>query len=141
MKIMNCICRILKNKPVICGIIALIICSIPGSPAAAGKISLTEADNRRAVEINAGDDLEVILTGNPTTGYVWESVEADQVILPSRGGYKYTPASAMVGSAGQFVFSFRAAAAGETPLRIVYRRPFEKSAAPLKFFEVLVRIK
>lgn len=138
---MNCIGRILKNKPVICGIIAVIICSIPGSPAAAEKISLTEADNRRKVEINTGDDLEVTLTGNPTTGYIWESVEFDKAILPSQGGYKYTPASPMVGSGGQFVFAFRAAAAGQTPLLIVYRRPFEKSAAPIKFFEVLVRIK
>jgi predicted secreted protein len=46
-----------------------------------------------------------------------------------------------VGSGGTFIFTFEAAAPGEAALRLIYRRPFEKKAAPAEIFEVTVVVK
>ena len=89
-----------------------------------------------------GDTLEIILEGNPTTGYIWEKAEGDNAILFPHGDYKYTSAKTLlVGSGGKFVFTFQGAAPGKTKLHIIYHRTFEKNVAPVKSFEVMVIVK
>ncbi|MEQ1558122.1 MAG: protease inhibitor I42 family protein [Methyloglobulus sp.] len=48
----------------------------------AGEVmKLTENDSGKTIELKVGDDLEVVLAGNPTTGYVWEVSSLDSTIL------------------------------------------------------------
>ena len=42
-----------------------------GTALAGESMKLSENDSGKTVEILVGDELEVILPGNPTTGYVW----------------------------------------------------------------------
>jgi inhibitor of cysteine peptidase len=138
MKIINYIYQLTKNRAVVSGIIAIIVCWSLTFPVYAEKISLTPLAYQTNIKMNVGDNLEIALEGNPTTGYVWEKVEGDNTILFPQGDYEYTPAKPLVGSGGKFVFNFLAAAAGKTKLRIIYHRTFEKNVAPAKSFEVTV---
>jgi len=142
MKTIDYVYRMAKNKAVLSGIMAVMVCGILALPARAEKISLTELDHECAVEMKTGDKLEITLDGNPTTGYIWEKVEGDTATLAQQGDYKYTPAKPLlVGSGGNFVFSFQGATSGKTKLRFIYHRTFEKNVAPVKSFEVMVIVK
>ena len=45
------------------------------------SMKLTENDSGKTIEVRVDDELEVILPGNPTTGYVWEVSSLDSSIL------------------------------------------------------------
>jgi inhibitor of cysteine peptidase len=119
----------------------LLIFSLLPVYANAEKISLEQSTCPREVTLKTGDELELTLPGNPTTGYTWEKVAGDDKILVQQGDYKYTPDTKLIGSGGKFVFSFKAVAAGETVLRFQYQRTFEKNIPPVKIFEAIVIVK
>ena len=113
--------------------------------AANGPAKVTEADNGKTVTIKVGDDLQVILGGNPTTGYAWTAslTDADKAILRQQGDPLYVQQSAdstIVGSGGTFTFAFKAAVTGQVTLKFSYARPWE-SVQPLQTFSVTVIVK
>jgi predicted secreted protein len=138
MKILNYIYRIMSNKASISGIIFVTVCWISTFPAQAEKISLKESAHQHIIKMKTGDNLEIILEGNPTTGYIWEKVEGDNTVLSLQGNYKFTPARQLAGSGGKFVFTFLGAAPGKTKLHLIYHRTFEKGAVPAKSFAIIV---
>jgi inhibitor of cysteine peptidase len=114
--------------------------------AAAAKLALTEADNGKSYTVKVGDTISVVLAGNPTTGYLWESAMAEEVspLLTLNGGEAtYTPDNVgtnVVGSGGKYTFIFTAAAAGQVELKLKYWRSFEAQAEPLQTFGVTITI-
>ena len=77
-----------------------------------GPVKLTEADNGRAVTVKAGEDVQVILNGNPTTGYTWTSTVSDNAVLQQQGEPIYAQGNtdpSIVGAGGTFTFTFKAA--------------------------------
>lgn len=107
----------------------------------AEKVSLTESSAQSTVNLSAGDDLVITLTGNPTTGYIWEKVKGSKKMLQQQGDYQYTTSGSQVGAGGIFIFSFKAAVPGTTKLRLIYHRPFEKNVKPLRTNDVTVIIR
>ena len=105
------------------------------------SVQLSEEDLSRTVEIGVGDILEVVLKGNPTTGYIWDRVSPDKGILKQVGKTKFKPDRKARGSGGKIMMRFQAAEAGKTSLKLIYHRPFEKNRAPIKTFEVRVTVK
>ena len=101
---------------------------------------LTEADAGGTVELRTGDRLSVSLTGNPTTGYSWELAAVDRHVLAPVDEPSYQASSAAIGAGGMFAFEFEATATGRTELRLVYRRPWEKSRPPAQSFTVSVTV-
>ena len=93
--------------------------------------------------MNTGDNLEIVLKANPTTGYKWEVASVDSSIL-SKTGTEYRPdvvPKGIVGSGGTSMNRFRAIKIGKTFLKLIYRRPFEKNVPPVKTFEITVVVK
>jgi inhibitor of cysteine peptidase len=107
----------------------------------AEKISLTESSPQSTVNLVVGDDLVITLTGNPTTGYIWEKVKSSKKIIRQDGDYQYTPNSNLLGAGGTFIFSFKASVPGTTKLRLIYHRPFEKNVKPSRTYDVNVIIR
>jgi inhibitor of cysteine peptidase len=110
------------------------------SPAASPR-QLTEADAGRLVELRVGDKLVITLPGNPTTGFQWKVAAGDPAIVRPSGGPEFEPAGRGMGSAGKLTLRFDAAGAGQTGLKLIYHRPFEKDTPPAKTFEVTVNVK
>jgi inhibitor of cysteine peptidase len=95
------------------------------------------------VSLAPGEILVLELHSNPTTGYSWQILEVDDLLLRSTGEPEYRPdsnAQELVGSGGTEVFRFEAVASGETTLALGYARPWEKSEQPLETFTVRVLI-
>jgi inhibitor of cysteine peptidase len=109
-----------------------------GIPEATARLS--EEDAGSTVELRVGDTLEVVLDGNPTTGFLWETAAVDASVLKQLGEPEFEPDTALIGSGGKFTFRFEAAASGQTLLKLVYHRPWEKDIPPEKTFEVNVTV-
>lgn len=114
------------------------------SPDKAMLPSITEADQGHTITLSVGQPLDIKLAGNPTTGYQWELSKTDVALLPlvSSSYVRDTSPAAMVGVGGHYLFRFKAAAPGEVPLSLTYRRPWLKEKEEgEKVFTVDVRIK
>jgi len=111
------------------------------NPFVKGPVKLTETDAGSTVEMNVGDMLEVLLEGNPTTGYDWEMASGDAAVLEQLGASTYKADSDLMGAGGQVTLRFKAVAAGQTTLQLVYHRPWETDEPPAQTFEVSVIVK
>jgi predicted secreted protein len=129
--------KIILNCAII--IFALILSNI-GNSMAGQIMKLSENDSGKSVEIHVGDELEVILPGNPTTGYVWEVSSLDSSIL-MLGKAEFIANNKSIGSGGMEIIKFHAIAAGTSSVSLIYHRSFELNIPPLKTFEMTVIIK
>ncbi len=99
-------------------------------------------DDGREMQLKKAQTLVVTLEGNPTTGYSWEVAEPlDEQVLRQVGEPEFKPESDLVGAGGVQILRFEAVNAGQTTLKLVYRRPWEKDVEPLETYsiEVVVR--
>jgi len=112
-------------------------CSTSVSPEKS-TMQLSEADAGRQVELHVGDILELTLPVNPTTGYQWETSDLDSAILRPVGEQTFEPSSNAVGSGGEVTLRFEAIGTGQTALKLILRRPFEKDVSPIQMFEAIV---
>lgn len=119
--------------------LATLILDACGPPATA-TMRLREQDAGRTVQLQLGQRLEIVLPGNPTTGYQWEPTIADNSILRTVGEPVFKPDTSALGSGGQVTTTFEAVAVGQTMVTLVYHRSFEAGTPPLKTFAVTVTV-
>jgi inhibitor of cysteine peptidase len=134
-------------------LVVVIVGSVVASAGCGGKagangasVKLTDADNGKSVTVKVGDTVEVVLTGNPTTGYSWTASVGgkDAAAVKQQGIAVYAQQNtnpSVVGAGGTFTFTFKAAAAGQATLTFDYARPFDKGTPPIKTFTVTVTVK
>jgi inhibitor of cysteine peptidase len=104
-------------------------------------LELDESDNGGTVTLQVGDTVEVVLKGNPTTGFGWmaDITEEDAGIIQQVGEPTYVSDSDLIGSGGTYTFTFKALKAGEAVLKLVYRRSWETDP-PIQTFSVTVNV-
>ncbi len=102
---------------------------------------IRQTDMGETVQMEPGETLTVILEGNLTTGYSWEVVEADPTVLKPVGEPEYISESELLGSGGEFRFSFFAVNSGQTDLKIIYHRLWEEDVVPLEVFEIPIVVR
>jgi inhibitor of cysteine peptidase len=109
---------------------------------AAPATTVTEQDNGRDIDLNAGDTLIVTLPSNPSTGYSWTVAgEPAPLKLQKSTFHKKTADSKVVGASGTSLLRFAATSSGIANLTLVYRRSWEYNAPPLKTFSVRVNVR
>jgi predicted secreted protein len=101
-------------------------------------LRLTQADSGSTVTLHLGDTLEIVLPGNPSTGYTWEVKPGSESLLKQKGEPEFTPDSKALGSGGRTTIRFDVVAAGKTPLALIYHRTFEPDRPPLRNFGIRV---
>jgi len=119
----------------------IIFLAVSLSVSAPVSVKLREKDLGTTVKMSVGDVFEVVLKGNPTTGYIWCVASPDKGILKQIGETKFEPDRNARGSGGNITLRFEAAKVGKISLRLIYHRPFEKNRPPIKTFEVKVTVK
>jgi len=62
---------------------------------------LTEADQGRTVELRVGESFQVVLSGNPTTGYTWGLQNFDGKTIRLTGEPVHIADSPMIGANGK----------------------------------------
>ena len=104
-------------------------------------VKLAGGDSGGKTELVLGQTLEVALAGNPTTGYRWEWRDDGEGVLKQQGEKQFVVDSAAIGAAGVMTMRFKAAAVGQTELKLVYRRSFEKGVPPIETYRVQVTVR
>lgn len=103
-------------------------------------IQLTEANKGQVVHIQLADQVRITLPSNPSTGFLWENVSAQDSIMIQDGQPLYLahPVSkGLVGGGGTHTFCFKAVATGRGEIKLIYRRPWAKQEA-VDLFQVTV---
>lgn len=103
-------------------------------------LALTEEQNGGTVALMVGDLVRVQLEGNPTTGFTWETENLDANLFEPIGEPEFTRNNNLVGGGGVFIFTFKTLKAGNTHLRLIYHRTFEKDTPPAQIFDVTADI-
>lgn len=109
----------------------------PGNP----HMTLGDSDNGRTLTVAPATVITVMLEGNPTTGYSWESSISDPAVLKQTNVAEFKPSSGAIGAGGTFTFQFQAQSAGKTDVTLLYRRSWETGVAPLKTYHVTVEVR
>jgi inhibitor of cysteine peptidase len=117
------------------------VCALFLSGCLPRTVTLTPEDSGRDIRLRVGDKIVVVLGSNPTTGYMWQAGEYDREVLRQTGDVEYEPSSSVPGGSGTDTLTFEAVGEGETTLDVIYRRPWEKSAAPAEIFTVQVEVR
>ncbi|MBN8248000.1 MAG: protease inhibitor I42 family protein [Verrucomicrobia bacterium] len=110
--------------------------------------SVTETDNGTTIALGRHDVLEVILPGNPSTGYSWQTVQLNSWVLAPLRRPVFTPPSAStgtndtprVGAGGSFRMTYEVVGAGTSPLELSYTRPWEPETNPNQTFKITVNV-
>ena len=104
-------------------------------------LAVDETENGGTMTVRTGDIIQVVLKGNPTTGYSWTAAlaDGDTAILEQLGDPSYVPDSNLIGAGGTFTFRFKALKAGQAVLKLVYTRPWE-SVPALQTFSMTVKV-
>ena len=103
------------------------------------EIKASIADDGREMQLKKGQTLLVTLEGNPTTGYSWEVAEPlDEQVLRQAGEAEFKAESEALGAGGVQILRFEAVNAGQTTLKLVYNRPWEKGVEPLETYSIQV---
>lgn len=104
------------------------------------EMILNMDNNGETVILKVEQMLYIHLSGNPTTGYVWETTELDPAVVRMLGEGEYSAAGKEIGGGGEYSFSFQAAAPGETTLTMAYHRDFEEDESPKRTFSINVLV-
>lgn len=93
-------------------------------------IPVDEKKKGENIDLVVGDEVEISLQGNPTTGYEWmiDRLDAKTLSLVNEPEYKSTGDA--LGSGGQYIIRIKTVAPGDTTIRLVYRRSFDKKEVP-----------
>jgi len=127
----------------------LLILSLAGCSRASSKtiqpddVQLTDTNNGGQVTVKAGQTINLRLEANPSTGFGWEVNQIDTTLLVQKGDKTYAPASQIkpvAGGGGWEYFRFAVQQKGETTLKLIYHRSWEKGVEPAKTFDVKIQI-
>ncbi len=93
-----------------------------------------QRDSGSEVAVEVGDEIEVHLDSNPTTGYGWVVTAQPEVIKLLSNGFQ-APDTDLVGAGGVDVFVFEATSSGSGELRLEYVRSFDDPPVPAEVVE------
>ena len=97
------------------------------------------ADNTD-VALAVGEELEITLGENPSTGFRWELLSPGEPQCALVAHNFEPPSPAVPGRGGRHHWRFKAASAGSGKIEMVYRRPMERDQAPARTFKLSVRV-
>jgi predicted secreted protein len=103
-------------------------------------LQIDEASNGRTVELHAGQQLEIRLAENRTTGFQWTLV-SDGKPACTQVSHSYESSNGPPGAGGTAHWLWEAATGGAGTIQLAYRRKWEAEKPPIRTFKVQVRFK
>jgi inhibitor of cysteine peptidase len=96
------------------------------------KSTLKISDPQQPIVVGTGEEFNIVLESNPTTGYHWDIVgELDRNVVEFvKSEYTSTSDPNLVGGGGVEVWTFKAVSAGETQVTLGYYPPSNDPVDP-----------
>ena len=89
------------------------------------------------LEVKLGSQFLIELPSNRTTGYEWEAYYDEALLELSASKYEHD--SERPGSGGTESFRFKASRKGRALIKMLYKRPWEETAAREILYEVTIK--
>lgn len=104
----------------------------------ANGLYFSDLDNGRLVTPKPGDSISISLESNPTTGYSWYVLEANDSVVSQIGEVDYkSDGTYSEGAGGIETYNFTIVGEGDTTLKLGYLRPWE-DAPPIETFTIQI---
>jgi inhibitor of cysteine peptidase len=100
---------------------------------------IEQRDSGSEVSVEVGDEFEVRLESNPTTGYGWVVAAQPDVVDLLTSDFE-APDTELVGAGGVEVLVFEAMAPGSGELRLEYVRSFDDPPVPAEAVEYQLQV-
>jgi inhibitor of cysteine peptidase len=101
----------------------------------------SESSNGQEIQLQPGQEFEVRLGENPTTGFRWKLVADAAPACKALEDVYESPASGVHGQEGLHFWRFAAMQAGYGTIELVYRRSWESEEHAARRFTLEVRVK
>jgi inhibitor of cysteine peptidase len=124
---------------IILGLICLIEVSCRKANESHDMLHIDRASNNTEQTVTVGQQIEVSLTENPTTGFRWELESNGNPVLDLVND-AFDSAPGGVGKAGVRTWRFNAVREGTGSIVLMYRRSFERSNPPAEVFRFTVHV-
>ncbi len=100
-------------------------------------INLTESDNGRTIKASQEDKVNVYLSTNPSTGFLWESKDISAGTLDK---IQYDPVELplILGKTTNIRFLFTVQQSGHFSLN--YAQPWDKLTEPVRMFDIKIEV-
>ena len=116
---------------------SLILAACGNAPA-----PLQPSDPAVPIEVSVGDEFEIVLASNPSTGYSWALVdELDPGVVAVISQEYKGEEDAAPGSGGMDVWTFEALSAGEAQIVLGYYPPSNEPTDPQQILEFTVTVR
>lgn len=92
------------------------------------------------IQARVGEDFEISLPANPTTGYNW-NVYYDSALLNLKSSEYVVPSSRSLGARGSSLYIFSPLSPGRSTIYFVYKRSWENIVADARTFRVDISAK
>jgi inhibitor of cysteine peptidase len=132
---------VLKCSAAACALTALVLAAVAGC----GSGSQDQTPGTvSSMKVTAGQDFNISLQSNPTTGYQWQldGPLDEKVVKYVSKEYKADQSGGTenVGAGGVEIWTFKAVGKGGADIKMKYVRPFEKGTKPAeqRVFKVTV---
>lgn len=112
---------------------------IPACESNEGKRIFDRTDSGRTLELSKGQEFDVVLRANPSTGYSWEITDIPNFIK-SRGK-EFKPDSKKLGSPGKTTLHFEVEGSGKGILKLDYGKQWEKENQSKREWSVRLVVK
>ncbi len=101
----------------------------------------TEANSGSTIELKAGDEINIVLESNETTGFVWSQADGmDTRVIEKVSDQYYASTSNRVGAPGEHTWIFKALQQGETKIKLNLGKPWETDVVPLKALTYTIKV-
>ena len=128
---------LLKNLIVTLVLAGLVLCA-----GCTGSAVKEYSSPNQPIEVTIGEQFIIYLESNPTTGYKWEASFDTEFLKLVKSEYKQNESKpGMVGVCGIEQFLFQGLKAGDTQIKLTYKRPWEQQSADAKVLTFTVKVK
>lgn len=119
----------------------VLVISLAACGGDAERVVLDSSDSGSEILLVTGDQFQVDLESNPSTGYSWilDLLPTTDILILRSSGFT-PPETDEVGTAGTESFIFEATGPGAGIIRLDYIRPFEEQAIPERVVEIIIRV-
>ena len=118
---------------------ALAACGSDDDGGGGDRQVLDGGDVGTEITVGVGEEFEVRLESNVTTGYAWRVAELPDAIALVSSEYE-EPDTSLVGAGGVEVFVFEGVAEGSGELRLEYVRSFDDPPEPAETADFQVQV-
>lgn len=102
-------------------------------------LHLDESYNEREIELRVGEEFEIRLPENPTTGFRWRLASNGEPACVLQSDF-FESTDRTPGRGGSHYWRFQAAQVGYGNIDLVYLRSFKQEETPARRFTLHVRI-